>query len=180
MLESLINAWGLEPFLRYWLRWPIIEHFFLRNSWGWPLCEVLHFVGLILLVGAVGMFDLRVLGIGRGLPIGLLRRMLPWGVLGFFLCVITGAMFVGGVYANVETHPYVVLVKDVFLQWKLLFMLLAGVNLLLFYVTGASRAVDQLAPDADAPLFAKVIGGTSLFLWLGVIYFGRLIPWALP
>ena len=26
------------------------------------------------------------------------------------------------------------------------------------------------------PLLAKVIAGASLFLWLGVIYFGRLIP----
>ena len=180
MLESLIKSASLEPALRYWLRWPSIEHFFIRNSWGWPLCEVLHFVGLILLLGAVGMFDLRVLGVGKGLPIGLLRRMLPWGVVGFVLCVVTGAMFVGGVYANVETHPYVVLVKDVYLQWKLLFMLLAGVNLLLFYLTGASRAVDALGPSDNAPLLAKVIGAASLFLWLGVVYFGRLIPWALP
>ena len=179
-MESLIHSLGWESFLRYWLRWPSIEHFFIRHAWGWPLCEVLHFIGLILLIGTVGMFDLRVLGVGKGLPLDRLRRILPWGVLGFALCVITGAMFVGGVYANVEAHPYVVLVKDVYLQWKLVFMFLAGVNLLLFYLTGASRAVDRLRPEEDAPLLAKVIGATSLFLWLGVIYFGRLIPWALP
>lgn len=180
MLESLIHAWGLEAFLRYWLRWPAVEHFFVRYAWGWALCEVLHFVGLILLIGAVGMFDLRVLGVGRGLPFGPLRRLLPWGVLGFALCVVTGAMFVAGMYANVETHPYVVLIKDVYLQWKLLFILLAGVNLLVFYLTGASRAVDDLGPWDDAPFRAKLIGAASLFLWLGVVYFGRLIPWALP
>lgn len=180
MLESLINAWGLEPFLRYWLRWPVVEHLFLRHAWAWPVCEVLHFVGLILLIGAVGMFDLRVLGIGRGLPFESLRRLLPWGVLGFTLCVLTGAMFVTGVYANVETHPYIVLVKDVYLQWKLLFILLAGVNLLMFHLSGVSRTVDGLGPWDDAPLPAKLIGAASLFLWLGVIYFGRLIPWALP
>ena len=126
------------------------------------------------------MFDLRMLGMGRGLSFGLLRRFLPWGVLGFVLCVVTGFMFVGGVYANVEAHPYVVLVKDVYLQWKLLFMALAGVNLLAFYLTGASGAVDRLGPQDEAPPIAKAIGATSLFLWLGVIYFGRLIPWALP
>jgi hypothetical protein len=28
----------------------------------------------------------------------------------------------------------------------------------------------------DAPVLAKVIAAASLFFWLGVIYFGRLIP----
>ena len=60
-----------------------------------------------------------------------------------------------------------------------MFIALAGVNLLLFYVTGMSRAVDDLRPGDDAPGLAKVIAGASLFLWLGVIYFGRLIPEAL-
>jgi hypothetical protein len=59
---------------------------------------------------------------------------------------------------------------------KLLFVLLAGINLLMFYVTGMSRIVDELGPGADAPPLAKVIAGTSLFLWIGVMYFARLIP----
>ena len=180
MLESLVHAWGLEAFLRYWLRWPSIEHLIIRNTWVWPLCEVLHFIGLILLVGTVAVFDLRLLGMAKGLPIGPLRRLLPWGVLGFALCAVSGAVFVGGIYANVETHPYVVLIKDVYLQWKLLLILLAGLNLLLFHLSGASRAVDGLAAGQDAPILAKVIGGTSIALWLGVVYFGRLLPWGLP
>jgi hypothetical protein len=52
-------------------------------------------------------------------------------------------------------------------------------NLLAFYATGMSRAVDALRPGDDAPGLAKLIAGASLFLWLGVIYFGRLIPEAL-
>jgi hypothetical protein len=55
-------------------------------------------------------------------------------------------------------------------------MALAGVNLLAFYLTGMSRAVEHLQAGDDAPGFAKLIAGASLFLWLGVIYFGRLIP----
>jgi hypothetical protein len=78
--------------------------------------------------------------------------------------------------ANVPSHPYDVLATDVWLQLKLVFMALAGVNLLAFYLTGMSRAVDDLQPGADAPRLAKAIAGASLFLWLGVIYFGRLIP----
>jgi hypothetical protein len=41
------------------------------------------------------------------------------------------------------------------------------------------RAVDKLGAGEDAPALAKVIAAASLFFWLGVIYFGRLIPEAL-
>jgi uncharacterized membrane protein len=166
----------VELFLRHWLAWRSVEHFIETYSWVWPLCETFHFFGIVLLIGGVGLFDLRILGMGKGLPIDAVRRLLPWGVFGFLLCVTTGLVFVTGMKANVPSHPYDVLATDVWLQLKLVFMALAGLNLLAFYVTGMSRAVDDLQPGADAPMLAKVIAGTSLFLWLGVIYFGRLIP----
>jgi hypothetical protein len=56
------------------------------------------------------------------------------------------------------------------------FITLAGLNLLTFYLTGMDRAVDQLGPGDNAPAAARVIAAASLFFWLGVIYFGRLIP----
>jgi hypothetical protein len=157
-----------------------VEQFIINNTWAWPTAEILHFVGLALVVGAVGLFDLRLLGMFKGLPLVHVRRLLRWGVLGFILLVVSGLMFVTGVYANVEIHPYLVLAKDPYLQLKLLFLIFAGVNLLAFHWTGVSRAVDELGPRDDAPRLAKTIGGISIGLWLCIIYFGRLIPWALP
>jgi len=154
-----------------------VEEFLRSYAWAWPLCEFIHFIGLSLLVGIVAMFDLRLLGMAKHLPIAPLRRLLPWGVFGFVLCVGSGAAFVTGIEANVSIHPYVILVNDIWLQLKLLFIFLAGLNLLAFYLTGVSRAVDALGPGEDAPPLAKLIAGTSLFLWVGVMYFGRLIPW---
>lgn len=170
----------MEDFVNYWLSWPLVVNFLNANSWGWTLAEILHFVGLALLIGTVGMFDLRLLGVGKGLPVEPLRRVLPWGVLGFGLCVITGLTFVTGLKSNIPAPVYDVLTVDIWLQLKLLFIFLAGLNLLAFYLTGMSRAVDHLGPGQDAPRLAKAIAGASLFLWIGVIYFGRLIPWALP
>lgn len=167
----------MEPFLRYWLRWPSVESFLKAYAWAWPLMEVMHFVGLCLLVGIVAMFDLRLLGFAKGIPVKALSRLVPWGVFGFVLCAISGLAFVTGIGANIKVNPYVVLVHDVWLQWKLAFIALAGLNLLAFYVTGAARAADEVGPGQDAPLLAKIIAGTSLFLWVGVMYFGRLIPW---
>ena len=85
---------------------------------------------------------------------------------GFVLCVASGLVFVTGLMNNVTLHPYVALQIDLYLQIKLLFILLAGVNLLAFYLTGVSRVVDGLGPGDDAPALAKAIGGISLFLWL--------------
>ena len=162
-------------FLRYWLASSAVETF-MKTRWGWPLCKTLHFVGLALLIGGVGIFDLRILGMAKGLPLPALRRLLPWGVFGFVLCVVTGTGFVLGMRANISKYSYDVITTDIWLQLKLLFIFLAGMNLLAFYFTGMSQVVDRLVPQDDAPLLAKVIAGASLFLWLGVIYFGRLIP----
>ena len=166
----------MASFGRYWLRWPSLE-VLMAIRWAWPLCETFHFIGLCLLVGIVGMFDLRVLGMAKGLPLSSLKRLLPWGVFGFVLCLVTGAMFVGGIGANLAgENAYDVIMRNGYLQMKLLFIFLAGLNLLAFYLTGAARTVDALGPRDEAPLLAKIIAGTSLLLWVGVIVFGRLIP----
>ena len=166
----------MESFFRYWFRWPALE-VFMNTPWAWPLCETLHFIGLCLLIGIVGSFDLRLLGVAKGLPLAALKRLLPWGVFGFVLCLITGGMFVGGLGANlVGDNAFDVIMRDIYLQLKLIFIFLAGLNLLAFYLTGMARAVDALGPGDDAPPLAKIIAGTSLFLWVGVVVFGRLIP----
>lgn len=167
----------MESLLRYWLRWPSVESFLMAHVWAWALCETLHFIGLCLLIGIVGAYDLRVLGMAKGLPLASLKRLLPWGVFGFVLCAATGFVFVGGIGGNLfQTHPYDVLMMDVWLQLKLLFIVLAGVNLLAFYLTGMARTVDTLGSGDDAPAPAKLIAGISLFLWIGVVVLGRLIP----
>src|SRR5436190_18304781 len=164
----------MEPFLRTWLEWPSVAAFIMKHTWAWPLGETFHFFGIILLVGGVGLFDLRLLGIAKGLPVKAVTRLLPWGVTGFAFCVVTGLMFVTGARANVPMSPYDVIRSNVWLQLKLLFIALAGVNLAVFDLTGMNRAVDHLGPGEDGPMLAQAIAFASLFFWLGVIYFGRL------
>ena len=167
----------MESFGRNWLDWPSVTGFLMEHPWGWPLSETLHFIGLCLLVGIVGMYDLRVLGMAKGLPLAFLKRLLPWAVFGFVLCLISGLAFVLGLRSNLfDDNAFDVIMRDPYLQLKLIFMFLAGINLLVFHLTGVARAVDALGPEDDAPLPAKVIAGASLFLWVGVVVFGRLIP----
>jgi len=166
----------METFLRTWLEWPSVAAFIMKYTWSWPLGETFHFFGIILLIGGVGMFDLRLLGLAKQLPVKAVRRLLPWGVTGFVFCVVTGLMFVTGIRANIPMNPYDVIKTNPWLQLKLLFIAFAGLNLLAFYLTGMDRAVDKLGPGDNAPTLAKVIAAASIFFWLGVIYFGRLIP----
>jgi hypothetical protein len=144
---------------------------FMTSRWGWPICESLHFLGLSLLVGTIGAFDLRLLGLAKRIPISALHRLIPWGVGGYILNVTTGLMFL-------VTAPDQYIFNPSF-HFKLLFMTIAGLNVLTFY--GAFfRRLKTLGPDADAPAPAKWIGGASLFLWTGVILFGRLLTFYRP
>jgi len=146
---------------------------FMQSPWGWPLVEVFHFIGLCLLFGAVGMFDLRMLGVARGVSLRQLHRLIPFGVAGFATSVFTGFLFV-------VTAPDQYLYNPA-LQTKLALMGLAGVNMVMFYAT-AARRVSATGPDDLPPMRARLFAVVSLACWLGVIACGRVItafrpPW---
>src|SRR5689334_25192815 len=65
----------------------------MPSEWGWPICESLHFIVLSVLIGIIGMFDMRLLGIAKRIPISALHRLIPWGIGGYILNIITGSMF---------------------------------------------------------------------------------------
>src|SRR5690606_31220805 len=66
----------------------------MYSAWGWPIAEIVHFTGLCLLMGTVGMFDLRMMGLVRGLSMAALHKLVPFGVLGFALSAASGFTFV--------------------------------------------------------------------------------------
>ena len=140
--------------------------------WIWPTCETLHFVGMALLIGTVGLLDLRMLGFARGLPLRPLNRLLPWGIFGFVLNLATGAVFFSG-------DPSQYIHNNIF-WWKMAFVVLAGINVALFYLTGLSRRVDEVGSEEDVPPAARLVAASSLFLWVGVMYFGRMLPYLDP
>jgi hypothetical protein len=140
-------------------------------DWAWPLFEMFHFIGMALLIGTVGLVDLRVLGLAKSIPIGQLERLIPWGVAGFIVNATTGFVFIAG---NPVGGP-MEYIANLALQLKLVLILLAGINLFIFYFGGIARATGAVPAGGDAPLSAKVIAGASLVLWFGVIFFGRLI-----
>ncbi len=64
-----------------------------ESAWLWPAAEAVHFIGLCLLFVVVLIVDLRLLGMAKGLSFKALYQLLPLGMLGFLLNLITGMMF---------------------------------------------------------------------------------------
>jgi hypothetical protein len=148
---------------------PVAE--LMRTHWGWPIAESFHFLGLCLLVGCVGTFDLRLLGVGRRVPIAAVHRLIPWGLLGFAINIVSGSMFL-------LTEPDQYIYNPSF-HLKLLFMTIGGVNAATFYLT-SYRRVFRATASLDAPTHAKVIAAISLFAWMAVIVGGRLLTFFRP
>jgi hypothetical protein len=146
-----------------------LSMFVTDHAWVWPACETLHFMGLALVIGNIGLLDFRLLGIEKGMAFGPLNRFVRWAVLGFLINLATGIMFFVGNPAQY--------VNNVAFGYKLAFMALAGVNVLIFYVSSLARAVEALGPGDDAPLGAKLVAAASLFLWVAVMYMGRMLPY---
>ena len=63
----------------------------MRESlWAYPIVETIHIVGFVILVGSVVMFDLRVLGLSKGISVrALSRHLLPWSLAALVLIVPT-------------------------------------------------------------------------------------------
>lgn len=142
----------------------------MRDSpWLYPIVEIVHITGFCILVGAVAMFDLRVLGWGRALPVSVLgQHLLPWSLGSLALVIPAGLMMF-------SAHPQDFLANPVFLL-KLTLIAAAGVNALLFHL-GVYRSVAAWETEKPAPPLAKAQALLSIALWLSVICCGRLLAY---
>jgi hypothetical protein len=152
-----------------WLKGTDLSWFVTHYEWVWAICEVLHFVGMSLLIGCIGLLDLRLLGVWSAPPVVGVNALVRWGMLGFVINIGTGLLFFVGEPLQYVTNPA--------FQLKVVFLVLAAWNVVMFYATGVAGQVESLEGDDPAPTSAKVIAGTSLFLWTGVIFLGRMLPY---
>ena len=157
--------------LQLWLEGSALSHFINWSSWVWPIGECLHFLGFTLLLGTVGLLDLRLLGMAKELPPGTFERLVRWGIAGFAVCLLSGVMFFVGIPGGYIDNPA--------FRLKLIFLALAGVNVLVFSRTVA-RGVEGLRPGETAPLAARWMAGISLLLWVAVLCAGRMIAFFKP
>ena len=133
--------------------------------WVWPGLEALHFIGLAVLFGVIVVVNTRLLGGIPQVPFAALHRLIPWGVLALGVNVITGMLFL---IATPEQYA-----DNISFHWKMGLFILAGINLL--YLTKAEGPFRIGANDA-VPTPIKAMAVSSVLLWAGVMYFGRMLP----
>ena len=138
--------------------------------WLYPIVETVHIAGFAILVGAVAMFDLRVLGCARGLPVRTLgAHLLPWAVASLLLIVPAGLLLFASQPRDFLANPTFAL--------KLALIAVAGVNALVFHM-GVYRGVAAWDVATPAPAGAKAHAALSLLLWFAVIACGRLLAYS--
>lgn len=127
----------------------------------YPVLGVVHIVGIALLVGSLFLLELRVWGVGAGLPIRPLARLaLSVTVAGFSVAVISGVlMFMGGPAELLSNRAFLI---------KLGLVHLAGLNAAWFHGRDSLGRCDGLAR-------AQTL--MSMGLWFGVIVCGRWIAY---
>jgi uncharacterized membrane protein len=141
--------------------------FVLDHPWVWPICEVLHFVGLCLLFGVMLLVNLRLAGFITGVPLAAVNGLLPWAMAGLGLNIVTGMLFF---LAAPDQYT-----QNGAFTWKMVLVLLGGLSLLY-------PAMFEEEPDARGDLLRagatrRLVAGCSLAIWIGVIFFGRFLPY---
>lgn len=142
---------------------------YLRDiKWVWPVCETIHFVGLAMVVGVAGFFDLRLLGLFNRIPVSACKEFMPWAMVGFALNLISGLIFLmifPAQYAYSQTFWF-----------KVTFLVIAGANALVFE-TNTGKRMAALQPGDESPVAFRIVGAVSLVSWFFVLYFGRMLPY---
>lgn len=138
------------------------------GAWTWPTLEILHFIGLSLLLGSIGVVDLRMAGSLKALSPLAAMRLLPLAAIGFVINLTTGTLFFFG-----DPARYAI---NIGFQSKMILVIIAGLNALWFFVK-IEPQIHSWDPHGSPPMSARVVAILSLVTWLGVLLLGRLIPY---
>jgi hypothetical protein len=157
---------SLENFA-FWLSETPLSIALTDSELAFPALESLHVIALALVVGTIGVVDLRLLGIASRQrdAAELIRAILPLTWVAFAVALATGLLLFS---ANPISYA-----ANFYFLGKLGMLGVAGLNMVLFHVLAHRHLA---TPGALAP---KVSGGVSLVLWVTIVTFGRWIGFTL-
>ena len=150
MLEA-IEAFGPAAFLR-------------TSFYAYPIINLIHVLAIGTLVTAAALMDLRVLGVGRAVPVETVVRYLrPTAIVALVLAILSGlTMF--------SVRPSEYFFSDVF-RIKVVLLALALLNAALFTSFRAHRNSSRIG--------TKLMALISIGLWVSVAFAGRLIGYTM-
>jgi len=150
-------------------------------AWGWSTLELygsdaglglrwtlfLLATAVAISVGTVAVRYSAVHPLLKNIPFTAMHRLLPLGVLGFAVNVVTGMLFF-----IADSGRYTAMTNSFFPKMALI--VIGGVAVL--YFTIFDKPWTLKAGD-DAAMPAKVAAATMVLLWTGVLVYGRLLPY---
>jgi len=143
----------------------------IRDSeWLFPVIETVHIFGIVLLVGATSVLDLRLLGwTYRDKSVSkMARSFLPWAWVGFIIQLVTGVLLFTSEATKMYGNPG--------FEIKMALIVVAGINALVFHSV-AYQSVGKWENDPVGPLSARAAGLISIVLWFGIVAAGRWIAY---
>jgi hypothetical protein len=142
---------------------------FMRQSLvAYPAANLTHLLGLVLLVGPISLFDLRVLGVGRRhISAAAASRLLtPFALVGLTLLVGSGVLMFSADARSLATSEVLI--------WKLSLAVAALANAVLFRRLWNRRLSGW---DARPARLGQAQAALSIALWLAVATCGRMIAY---
>jgi hypothetical protein len=140
----------------------------LRESpsvWAFPMVLTLHTIGLAVLIGASWMLDLRLLGVGRHVPLAAFRWVFPTIAVGLTVNLLTGVLlFIKNATTWGGALPFFVKMA----------LVVASVATLLPIRSLVLQAGDE---QREVSGNARMLAAASILAWAAAVTAGRLLAY---
>lgn len=155
---------SLQPLFQ-WIESTALAVAINNSTYAFALIESVHLVALAVIGGAVLVVDLRMFGVGfKNQPVAAVAAAArPWLIGSLVLILLTGYLL----FSSLAAGKYY---WNVAYWWKMYFLMAA-----IAYTFAVRQPFALRRAAAGRPSVAKLVGGVSIFLWLGVAVMGRAI-----
>lgn len=136
------------------------------SLFGFYFILAVHTIGLAMLVGPNAAIDLRLLGVGREIPLAPLKKWFTIMWIGFAMNAASGVLLLCAYPTKAVTNP------DFYIKLTLIGLAVWTMQKLKTRVFG-NLSLSDAAMEAKG----KTLAGWSLFLWAGAITAGRLLAY---
>ena len=138
------------------------------SVWAFPTVLTLHTTGMGILVGASYVLDLRLLGVGRNVPLSGYRWVFPTLAVGLCINIVTGILL----FIKDPTH------------WGTAIPFLIKMGLVIASVATVvpmrSLVLGSDAVHRDVSSKMRLLAIASIVVWSGAITAGRLLAYVVP
>src|SRR4026208_1583445 len=145
-----------------WLEATSVGVMVRESQWGFQILVAIHLMAIMLSVGTLVWFDLRLLRVSMtGYRASLMyRRLMPWMFTGFGLMIIPGLTLLAGFATSAYSNAY--------FRIQVLAMVVAAINAFLYH-RYTERRIKEWDDLPTPPTAARSAGLVSICVWATVI-----------